>query len=385
MAAHSDSSSDPLPTESLGSTAVGAHAAPAAGASAATNRIVAPDRDATNAIPLDRAAGHGAPAEQTNAIPAADHGDQAERTNAIPVADHGSRAEQTTAIPDADHGSQAERTNAIPHGAEATQAITSRSARPAAGLSDDTTVQQPAVDPTPTAGHSTLPAMAAPAAATVAAPAPVGGPDTGGTARHRVPDPVDTPVAPTGQAARQQVVAAQEERFGGISWGSAFFGWLSANGMAVLLVALLSAGGLAFGLSDEVASVDAAADSATSGIGLGAGIALLVALFLAYLAGGYVAGRMARFDGGKQGLAVWVIGLVVVVLLALAGLVFGAQYNVLARLDLPRIPIDEGTATTAGIIALVAVLLATLLGAVLGGLLGTRYHRKVDRVGFDAV
>ncbi|WP_237492341.1 hypothetical protein [Modestobacter sp. L9-4] len=374
MAAHSDSSSDPAPTESLGSTAAGAHAAPG-GASALTNRIVAPDRDATNAIPVDRTAGR-------------DHEETSERTAAIPAADHGTSSERTAAIPAADHGTTSERTQAIPatdHGADATQAITSRSARPAAGLSDDTTAQQPAVDPTPTAGHSTLPAIAAPAAAaTVAAPAPAGGPDTGDTARHRVPDPVEPPVAPTGEAARKQVVAAQKERFGGISWGSAFFGWLSANGMAVLLIALLSAGGLAFGLSDKVASVDAAADSATSGIGLGAGIALLVALFLAYLAGGYVAGRMARFDGGKQGLAVWVIGLVVVVLLALAGLVFGAQYNVLAQLDLPRIPIDEGTATTAGIIALVAVLLATLLGAVLGGLLGTRYHRKVDRVGFDA-
>jgi hypothetical protein len=188
-----------------------------------------------------------------------------------------------------------------------------------------------------------------------------------------------------GRSDRQQVVAAQKARYGGISWGAAFFGWLSANGMAVILVALLSAGGLAFGLSEAVSSADEAADSATSGIGLGAGIALLVALFLAYLAGGYVAGRMARFDGVKQGLAVWVIGLVVVIVLALAGLVFGSQYNVLAQLDLPRIPVDEGTATTAGIIALVAVLVVTLVGAVLGGTLGARYHRKVDRVGFDAV
>jgi high-affinity K+ transport system ATPase subunit B len=94
---------------------------------------------------------------------------------------------------------------------------------------------------------------------------------------------------------------------------------------------------------------------------------------------------MARFDGTKQGLAVWVIGLVVVLLLALAGLVFGSQYNVLAQLDLPRIPINEGAATTAGIIALLAVLVATLFGAILGGMLGSRYHRKVDRVGFDAV
>src|SRR3712207_6852807 len=58
-------------------------------------------------------------------------------------------------------------------------------------------------------------------------------------------------------------------------------------------------------------------------------------------------------------------------------------YNVLSQLDLPRIPIDEGTATTAGISALVAVLVVTLVAAILGGLLGARYHRKVDKVGFD--
>jgi hypothetical protein len=108
-----------------------------------------------------------------------------------------------------------------------------------------------------------------------------------------------------------------------------------------------------------------------------------VILFLAYLAGGYVAGRMARFDGARQGVAVWVIGLLVVSALAVLGLLFGGPYNVLQQLNLPRIPIDEGTATTGGIIALVAVLLVTLLGAVLGGKVGDRYHRKVDRAGFD--
>jgi uncharacterized membrane protein YfcA len=65
------------------------------------------------------------------------------------------------------------------------------------------------------------------------------------------------------------------------------------------------------------------------------------------------------------------------------GLVFGSQYNVLQQLNLPRIPIDEGTATTGGIIALASILVATLVGAILGGKLGTRYHRKVDRAGFD--
>jgi hypothetical protein len=185
------------------------------------------------------------------------------------------------------------------------------------------------------------------------------------------------------RGAARDAVAVQRARFGGIKWGAAFFGWLSANGLAVLLVALLSAAGVALGLAQGVDTADEAADQVES-IGIGGGIALLVVLFLAYLAGGYVAGRMSRFDGARQGLAVWVIGLLVVVVLAVVGVALGAEYNVLQQLNLPRIPIDEGTATTAGIITLVAVLLVTLLGAVLGGKLGDRWHRKIDRAGFVA-
>jgi len=150
----------------------------------------------------------------------------------------------------------------------------------------------------------------------------------------------------------------------------------------VLLLAVLSAAGVAFGLT-QVDTAEEAAQQATA-IGLTGGIALLVVLFLAYLAGGYVAGRMARFDGARQGLAVWIIGLLVVVLLAVLGVVLGAQYNVLSQLHLPSIPVSGSTATSAGVIAGVAALLASLLGALLGGGLGTRYHRRIDRVGFDA-
>jgi amino acid transporter len=183
----------------------------------------------------------------------------------------------------------------------------------------------------------------------------------------------------------RDAVDAQHERFGGIKWGAAFFGWLSANGLAVILLALLSAAGVAFGLT-QVSSASQAADQATAQadtIGIAGGIALLVVLFLSYLAGGYVAGRMARFDGVRQGVAVWVIGLLVVIVLAVLGAVLGNEYNVLSQLNLPSIPISGDTLTTAGIIAGTAALLVTLLGAVLGGTLGTRYHRKVDRAGFD--
>ncbi|WP_324273441.1 hypothetical protein [Blastococcus brunescens] len=201
---------------------------------------------------------------------------------------------------------------------------------------------------------------------------------------HREPTaPLATDGTTVSRATPREAVAAQRAVFGGIKWGAAFFGWLSANGLAVLLVALLSAAGVALGLAQGVDTADEAAEQADA-IGIGGGIAILVVLFLAYLAGGYVAGRMSRFDGARQGLAVWLIGLVVVLVLAAAGALLGAQYNVLQQLNLPRIPIDEGTATTAGIITLLAILLATLLGALIGGKLGERFHRKVDRAGFDA-
>ena len=191
------------------------------------------------------------------------------------------------------------------------------------------------------------------------------------------------PTAPEGahatRGAARDAVDAQHARYGGIKWGAAFFGWLSANGLAVLLLAVLSAAGVAFGLT-QVDSADEAARQAAT-IGVTGGIALLVVLFLAYLAGGYVAGRMARFDGARQGLAVWLIGLVVVVLLAGLGVVLGVQYGVLSQLN---IPVSGSTATTAGVVAGVAAALVSLLGALLGGGLGTRYHRKIDRVGFAA-
>ena len=199
-----------------------------------------------------------------------------------------------------------------------------------------------------------------------------------------IPGDGRTPGASATRGTARDAVDAQHDRYGGIKWGAAFFGWLCANGLAVLLIALISAGGLAIGLTEGIDNADDAADQADT-IGIAGGVVMLVVLFLAYLAGGYVAGRMARFDGARQGIAVWIIGLLVVLALAVAGLVFGSEYNVLQRLDLPRIPIDEGTATTGGIIALVAVLLITLLGAILGGKLGDRFHRKVDRAGFDAI
>lgn len=186
---------------------------------------------------------------------------------------------------------------------------------------------------------------------------------------------------------RDTVVERQKERFGGMKGGSAFFGWLTATGMAVILIALLAAAGVGFGLAND-ANVDQAvaetenATGTAQTVGLVGGILLLVILFASYFCGGYVAGRMARFNGTKQGLAVWLWGIVMVVVVGAITAIAGAQYNVFAQLNLPRLPVNEGTVTTAAIIAIAAALLAALLGALLGGKAGMHFHRKVDDAGF---
>jgi hypothetical protein len=188
--------------------------------------------------------------------------------------------------------------------------------------------------------------------------------------------------APPSRPAREQVKEMhkrQRDEFGGLHWGSAFFGWLVAFGIATLLTAILSAAGAAVGLTQGASTQDATSNADT--IGIVGGIVLLAILLIAYYAGGYVAGRMSRFSGPKQGLGVWIIALVVTVVLAAAGAVLGAEYNVLSQLNLPRIPIGEGALTTGGLIALAAIVLGTLLAAVAGGKAGTHYHRKIDRAG----
>lgn len=172
-------------------------------------------------------------------------------------------------------------------------------------------------------------------------------------------------------------VRRERAEFGGFSWGSDLFGWLAAAGLAAILAGILGATGAALALN-EVGSNVGGGEAET--IGLAGGIGLLVVLAIAYFCGGYVAGRMARFDGMRQGIGVWLWGIIAALVVAALALIGGSEYNVLDALNLPRIPVDQGTLTTGGVIALVASLVVTLIAAMLGGKLGERFHRKVDRV-----
>jgi len=182
---------------------------------------------------------------------------------------------------------------------------------------------------------------------------------------------------------REDVVARERERFGGIKFGSAFFGWLTALGTVVLLTAVVGAIGAAVGFQTGTTvgeAADAAAQNADT-VGIVGAIAVAVVLFVAYLAGGYVAGRMARFSGALQGLGVWLWGILIAIVAAVVTLIAGDQWDILTNLNsFPRIPVSAD-ATTTGIVTAIVAAVITLGGAVLGGLAGMRYHRKVDRVG----
>ncbi|WP_228514044.1 hypothetical protein [Frondihabitans sp. VKM Ac-2883] len=178
---------------------------------------------------------------------------------------------------------------------------------------------------------------------------------------------------------RQSVVAREKAEFGGMKFGSAFFGWLTATGLAVLLLGILS--GIGVGVAATNGDAKNAAEDNAATTTIVSAIVLLVVVIIAYFAGGYVAGRMARFNGIRQGVAVWLWAVIVTVILAIIGLIAGSQFDVLSKLGtIPSGSID-GNTTAGGIISLVLVVILALVGAILGGLTGMRYHRKVDKVG----
>ena len=156
--------------------------------------------------------------------------------------------------------------------------------------------------------------------------------DTGVDARH---------------ADQRAVVSRQKDRYGGIKWGSAFFGWLTATGTSVILTGLLLAVGTAVGLAaaDDISDAQSQAGQNAGKLGLAGAISLLVVLLIAYYCGGYVAGRMARFNGLRQGIAVWVWAVVITAAIAIATAALGDKYNVLDRVGgFPQLPVtgDDG-------------------------------------------
>lgn len=188
-------------------------------------------------------------------------------------------------------------------------------------------------------------------------------------------------VAAGSGAGHQDLVARQKEQFGGMKFGCSFFGWLTATGTAVLLTGLVAAVATGLGMKG-IFNTSADAQNMRT-VGLVSGIVLLVVVLIAYVAGGYVAARMARFSGLKQGLGVWLWAVIFTVVLAVIGFLAGNTSDLMSRVSGLRLPVSTGTLTGGTIVTVLAIVAIALVGALLGGLAGMRYHRRVDRAGFE--
>ena len=182
-----------------------------------------------------------------------------------------------------------------------------------------------------------------------------------------------------GDRDERSTLQRQRDRFGGLKIGASFFGWLAAAGAGVLMIALLASVGAGIGLSTNL-NPDQVTGSAGT-LGIISAVVLLAVTFVAYFCGGYVAGRMARFNGARQGVGVWLWAIVAAVVVAVLTLITGSQHDATRYLNGgPQIPLTAEELTAAGILTALLVLAIALVGAVLGGLSGMRFHRRIDRL-----
>jgi hypothetical protein len=178
----------------------------------------------------------------------------------------------------------------------------------------------------------------------------------------------------------------REERlrdvYGGVDWLASFIGCVLAllcTGALLLLFSGLVLGPLGFTLDLRGQEIDAPII-----IGL---VVIGVILLISYFIGGYVAGRLVRFDGGRNGAATvgWSVLLVIIfgffgaVLLGsfLPESIFGAVHGFLQNTVIPT----AGGLFELGLVGLgivVGALLLMVLGSSLGGSLGNRYHTRID-------
>src|ERR687890_602980 len=168
--------------------------------------------------------------------------------------------------------------------------------------------------------------------------------------------------------------------YGGVDWLASFLGLVFAIVLGAVFSAVAGLVLVPFGITPALSGGQIGASVIT-------GLALLgVLIFLTFFFGGYVAGRLARFDGGRNGAMVLVWMFIIVVILALAAAIFsgflpaGMAEGIANLID--RIVSTAGNLADAGVVGLVAAavaLLLALLGGALGGRMGSRYHTEIDR------
>jgi hypothetical protein len=153
-------------------------------------------------------------------------------------------------------------------------------------------------------------------------------------------------------------------------------------GVLVFLGALLAAGAGGIEYQLNMLTEEGTLDEASI-VGL---IVAALVVFASFLVGGFAAGRMARYNGGINGLGAGLWLILLVAIFAALGAWVGTEYNAFNRVDLPnwfaQVDVDELTAMA--VVAAGVLVIATLAGGYLGGRIGETYHRRVDAALVDA-
>lgn len=157
---------------------------------------------------------------------------------------------------------------------------------------------------------------------------------------------------------------------GGVSLLSTFTGVLVALGTLFLLSALVA------GVIEALDDLDTT--SGTVEIGIGAGITFIVAQFIAYLWGGYTAGRMGRGAGMAHGILVPLFALVLAAIVAGVATALGAVANVGLPFTETRLPVERDYLIDWGVGVGIGSLAAMFLGGIIGGLKGASWHTKLE-------
>jgi hypothetical protein len=169
------------------------------------------------------------------------------------------------------------------------------------------------------------------------------------------------------------------DMYGGVDWLASFLGFVFAVVVGAILSAVAGVVLGPLGFSPDL--------SGTLGAAVITGLVLLgILIFLTFFFGGYVSGRLARFDGGRNGAMLLVWTALAAILLALVVGVFsgflpsGAVDTIGTFVDnLASSVRDLAGSGVVGIVVIVAAVVLALLGGFLGGRLGSRYHAEIDR------
>lgn len=179
---------------------------------------------------------------------------------------------------------------------------------------------------------------------------------------------------------RRRELRRERQEFGGrIQWEAVFFGLLAGVGLAACLIAIVLGGLIAAGITDAHEDAAGLVDQMMAG---GGAISLAI-LALSYITAGYVAARMARFDGWRQGRGIWLLSLLVVLAAAVAAWIAGDKLDPTESISLPSNPVDQGPLHEGAAVIAPVLVGVPLIAALIGGVLGDRFHRAVDRVGTD--